>query len=129
MRSASPSPSRPSLATISAISSTPSARLSVALTSSPSWVASDPPKTTSAWFRGLGRPQGLALDRDSNVYVAASLRGQRGLVRITPDGNAELVVAGYNLVGVAFSPLGTTILATHDAVYDVDLGVEGLNLF
>jgi hypothetical protein len=30
---------------------------------------------------------------------------------------------------VAFSPLGTTILATNDAVYDVDLGVEGLNLF
>jgi len=34
-----------------------------------------------------------------------------------------------DLVGVAFSPLGTTILATNDAVYDVDLGVEGLNLF
>ena len=85
--------------------------------------------STSAWFRGLGRPQGLALDRDSNVYVAASLRGQRGLVRITPDGKAELVVAGYNLVGVAFSPLGTTVLATNEAVYDVDLGVEGLRLF
>ena len=41
----------------------------------------------------------------------------------------QLVVAGVNLVGVAFSPLGTTILATNDAVYDVDLGVEGLNLF
>jgi sugar lactone lactonase YvrE len=85
--------------------------------------------STSAWFRGLGRPQGLALDNESNVYVAASLRGQRGLVRITPEGKAELVVAGYNLVGVAFSPLGTTVLATNEAVYDVDLGVEGLRLF
>jgi len=85
--------------------------------------------STSAWFRGLGRPQGLALDSDSNVYVAASLHGQRGLVRITPEGKAELVVAGYNLVGVAFSPLGTTVLATNEAVYDVDLGVEGLRLF
>ncbi len=85
--------------------------------------------TTSAWFRGLGRPQGLALDADGNVYVAASLRGQRGLVRITPDGKAELAVAGNNLVGVAFSPLGTAVLATHEAVYDVDLGVEGLRLF
>jgi sugar lactone lactonase YvrE len=85
--------------------------------------------STSAWFRGLGRPQGLALDSDSNVYVAASLRGQRGLVRITPEGKAELVVAGYNLVGVAFSPLGTTVLATNEAAYDVDLGVEGLRLF
>jgi sugar lactone lactonase YvrE len=85
--------------------------------------------STSAWFRGLGRPQGLALDSDSNVYVAASLHGQRGLVRITPQGHAELVVAGYNLVGVAFSPLGTAVLATNEAVYDVDLGVEGLRLF
>jgi sugar lactone lactonase YvrE len=85
--------------------------------------------TTSAWFRGLGRPQGLALDSDGNIYVAASLHGQRGLIRITPQGNAELVVAGYNLVGVAFSPLGTAVLATNEAVYDVDLGVEGLRLF
>jgi len=85
--------------------------------------------TTSDWFRGLGRPQGLALDRDENVYVTASLHGRRGLVRITPAGNAELVVAGNNLVGVAFSPLGTAVLATNDAVYDVNLGVEGLRLF
>jgi sugar lactone lactonase YvrE len=85
--------------------------------------------TTSAWFRGLGRPQGLALDRDQNIYVTASLQGQRGLIRITPAGKAELVVSGSNLVGVAFSPLGTAILATHEAVYDVNLGVEGLKLY
>jgi sugar lactone lactonase YvrE len=84
---------------------------------------------TSPWFRGLGRPQGLALDEDSNIYVTASYRGQRGLVRITPQGSAELVVSGNNLVGVAFSPLGTAVLATHEAIYSVDLGVEGLRLF
>jgi hypothetical protein len=39
------------------------------------------------------------------------------------------VLSGANLVGLAFSPLGTTILATSEAIYDVDLGVEGLNLF
>jgi sugar lactone lactonase YvrE len=81
------------------------------------------------WFRGLGRPQGLALDREGNIYLAASLRGRRGLVRITPHGDASVVLSGANLVGLAFSPLGTTILATSEAVYDVDLGVEGLNLF
>ncbi|WP_263356993.1 NHL repeat-containing protein [Acidicapsa ligni] len=84
---------------------------------------------TSAWYRGLGRPQGLALDADGNVYVAASLHGQRGLVRITPQGNAEVVLAGNGLVGVAFSPLGTAVLATNDTIYSVDLGVEGLRLF
>jgi sugar lactone lactonase YvrE len=82
-----------------------------------------------AWYRGLGRPQGLALSSEGDVYVAACLNGQRGLVRVTPQGEATLVVAGANLVGLAFSPLGTTILATSEAVYDVDLGVEGLSLF
>jgi hypothetical protein len=48
------------------------------------------------------------------------------VVRITPQGKASLVLAGANLVGLTFSPLGTAILATNDAVYDVDLGVEGL---
>ncbi len=84
---------------------------------------------TRVWYRGLGRPQGLALSNEGDVYVTACLHGRRGLVRITPKGQASLVLAGTNLVGVAFSPLGGTILATHDAVYDVDLGVEGLNLF
>ena len=84
---------------------------------------------TSVWYRGLGRPQGLALSKSGDVYLAACLGGRRGLVRVTPEGAATLVVAGPNLVGVAFSPLGTTILATHDAIYDVDLGVEGMNLF
>jgi len=81
-----------------------------------------------AWFLGLGRPQGLALAKDGNIYVTASLRGRRGLVRVTEDGEATLVLAGANLVGVAFSPLGNTVLATNEAVYDVDLGVEGLSL-
>ena len=51
------------------------------------------------FFKGLGRPQGLAFDGDGNLYVAASLRGRRGIVRIAPDGyQAEVVVAGVNSV-------------------------------
>jgi sugar lactone lactonase YvrE len=91
--------------------------------------AIEPNGDTRAWFRGLGRPQGLALASDGSIYVAACLHGRRGLVRVTAQGEATLVLSGINLVGVAFSPLGTTILATQEAVYDVDLGVEGLNLF
>jgi sugar lactone lactonase YvrE len=90
--------------------------------------AIEPNGDTRAWYRGLGRPQGLALAREGDVYVVACLHGQRGVVRITPGGQASLALAGPNLVGIAFSPLGSTILATHDAVYEVDLGVEGLQL-
>jgi len=91
--------------------------------------AIEPNGDTRAWYRGLGRPQGLAISRQGDIYLAACLHGRHGLVRVTPDAEASLVVSAANLVGVAFSPLGTTILATNDAVYDVDLGVEGLNLF
>ena len=84
---------------------------------------------SSVWFRGLGRPQGLALAANGDIYLAACLHGRRGLVRVTPSGEASLALAGPNLVGVAFSPLGTTILTTNEAVFDVDLGVEGLTLF
>jgi sugar lactone lactonase YvrE len=90
--------------------------------------AIEPSGETRAWYLGLGRPQGLAFSKDGDIYLAACLHGRRGLVRVTPRGEASLVLAGTNLVGVAFSPMGNTILATNEAVYDVDLGVEGLNL-
>jgi len=89
----------------------------------------EPNGDTRAWFRGLGRPQGLALSREGDVYLTACLKGQRGVVRVTRTGEASLVLAGVNLVGMAFSPLGTAVLATHDTVYDVDLGVEGMDLY
>lgn len=91
--------------------------------------AIEPNGDTRVWYRGLGRPQGLALAKDSSIYLAASLHGRRGIVRVTPDGDASIVLSGPNLVGIAFSPLGTAILSTNQAVYDVDLGVEGLSLF
>ena len=80
----------------------------------------------SVFFRGLGRPQGLAFDRDGNLHVAASLRGRRGIVRISPDGGkAEIVVAGMNLVGLAFSASGEMVVATNDSVYSLPLGIHG----
>jgi len=81
------------------------------------------------WYRGLGRPQGLALASNGDVYVTGSLHGRRGLVRVTPSAEATLVVSTPNLVGVAFSPLGSTVLVDSDAVYDVELGVEGMSAF
>jgi sugar lactone lactonase YvrE len=80
----------------------------------------------SVFYRGLGRPHGLAFDREGNLYVAASLHGRRGIVRIAPDGsNAELFVAGMNVVGLAFSSAGDMVIATNDAVYSLPLGIHG----
>ncbi len=40
----------------------------------------DPQGSVSTFYRGLGRPQGLAFDVQGNLYVAASLSGKRGIV-------------------------------------------------
>ena len=87
-----------------------------------------PAGEVTSFYRGLGRPQGLAFDIEGNLYVTASLAGKRGVVRLTPDATAELVVSGYDLVGLAFGPHGSMILATNDSLVDLPLGVEGLPL-
>ena len=80
---------------------------------------------TTVFYRGLGRAQGMAFDVDGNLYVAASLHGQRGIVRITPQREASLAVSGQNLVGLAFLEDGCATLATRDALYHVALDIEG----
>jgi sugar lactone lactonase YvrE len=82
----------------------------------------DPDGKVSVFYKGLGRPQGLAFDGDGNLYVAASLRGRRGIVRISPDGShAELFVAGMNLVGLAFSASSDLAIASTDSIYRLEL--------
>jgi outer membrane protein assembly factor BamB len=84
---------------------------------------------TSTYYRGLGRPQGLAVDVHGNVYVAASLRGQRGIIKITPQREATLALSGSDLVGLAFTEDGCAALATTGALYHVDMQTEGRPLF
>lgn len=88
----------------------------------------DPHGTVSVYYRGLGRPQGLALDVEGNVYVAASLAGKRGIVKINPQGKANLEVSGHGLVGLAFAPGKSAILATNSAVYHISWNIQGLPL-
>lgn len=85
-----------------------------------------PDGDVDTFFKGLGRPQGLAFDRDGNLYVAAALRGRRGIVRISPDGTeAKVVVAGVNLVGLAFSSEGEMAVVSIDSVYSLPAQIKG----
>jgi len=86
------------------------------------------------FYRGLGRPQGMAFDVEGNLYVAASLGGRRGVIRINREAEAELFLSGPAIVGLAFSPAKTLILATNNtspsrgadgALYRVNVGIEG----
>jgi sugar lactone lactonase YvrE len=82
----------------------------------------------TVFFRGLGRPQGLAFDRFGNLYVAGSLGGRRGIVRITPQSEAEVVLGGTGIVGVALLPAHRAMITTNNAIYSVDWDVEGFPL-
>lgn len=88
----------------------------------------DPHGTVTTFYKGLGRPQGLAFDVDGNLYVAASLSGKRGIVKITPEGKASLEVAGQGLVGLAFAPGRSVILATTSAIHHLLWNIQGLPL-
>ena len=81
--------------------------------------------TVSNFFRGLGRPQGLAFDVEGNLYVAASLAGKRGIVKITADAKPSLEVSGQNLVGLAFAPGRSAVLATTGAVHHLSWNIQG----
>ena len=88
--------------------------------------AIDPDGSPRVFYRGLGRPQGMALDVEGNVYVAASLAGRRGIVRVNPEGTeAELVVSGNDLVGLCFVEDCCAALATATTLYHVELGITG----
>jgi hypothetical protein len=80
------------------------------------------------YYRGLGRPQGLAFGEDGRLYVAASIGGRKGVVRIDPGGSADLFLSGPGIVGLAFTPSRAIVVATANALYRVDVGIKGLPL-
>ena len=80
------------------------------------------------FYRGLGRPQGMAFDARGNLYVAASLGGRRGVVRFDQNANPELFLSGPAIVGLAFAPSKSLILATNNSIFRVDVGIEGRRL-
>jgi sugar lactone lactonase YvrE len=82
----------------------------------------------TSFFSNLGRPQGLAFDLEGNLYVAASWRGRRGIVRITPEKQPSLVIAGSGIVGLAFDPNHALIVATNSAAYFLPWSVPGFTV-
>ena len=76
-----------------------------------------PQGTVSCFFEHLARPQGLAFDRDGNLFVAAIYQGERGIFRIGGDRQITLAVVGENLVGLTFDDPGRMVIASTNAIY------------
>jgi len=71
----------------------------------------------SSFFEHLARPQGLAFDRDGNLFVAAIYRGERGIFHVGGEEKTRLTVAGENLVGLTFDDRGRMVIASTNAIY------------
>jgi len=77
------------------------------------------------YYRGLGRPQGLAFDAEGRLYVAASVGGRRGVVRFDQKAQPELFLSGPAIVGLAFTPSRALLVTTNNALFRVDVGIAG----
>jgi hypothetical protein len=76
-------------------------------------------------FYRAGPPQGMALDTEGRLYVAASMAGRKGVVRIGTDRKADFFVSGPGIVGLAFTPSKSMVLVTNAAAYRLDAGIKG----
>jgi sugar lactone lactonase YvrE len=68
-------------------------------------------------YAGFGRPQGLAFDAAGTLFVVEALAGSSGVYRVPAQGNPELVLAGPDLVGLAFDSRGGLVVASNDTAY------------
>jgi sugar lactone lactonase YvrE len=77
---------------------------------------------------GLGRPQGLAFDRDGFLYVVDAVAGASAIYRIHPDRptSRDCVLSGGALLGLAFDPFGGLVVSSSETVYRLDLGLKGV---
>ena len=77
------------------------------------------------FYTGVGRPQGIAFDIEGHLYTVASYRGRRGIFRFRDPNKPELVVAGLNLVGLAFDLQEHLMVVDSGSLYRVRLGIMG----
>lgn len=87
-----------------------------------------PDGAVDTWGGRYGRPQGLAFDSAGHLYVTDALAGSSALyrVRLSAPDEAELMLAGGPLIGLAFDPHGGIALAAAETVYRLSVGVRGL---
>ncbi len=78
------------------------------------------------FYPGIKRPQGMAFDVNGNLYVAKAMAGDSGVLRISPDGKASMIVSGPVLVGVVFDTAGDIIVAGTEMRYRLEVGVHGM---
>lgn len=76
-----------------------------------------PDGSAAAYAGPFERPQGLAFDPAARLLVAAGQRGERGIFLVEGPGLARRVVAGANLVGLAFAPGGDCLITSTSALY------------
>ncbi len=90
--------------------------------------ASSPGGAVEIFHDGFGRPQGLAFDSHGRLYVVDALAGSGGVYRLRGDrpGEAEQLLAGGALIGLAFDPRGGLVLASSDTVYKLSVDAHGL---
>jgi hypothetical protein len=84
-----------------------------------------PTGEVEVFYRGLGRPQGIAFDAEGRLYVAGSLGGRRGVVRVDAERKAELFLSGPGIVGLAFTPSRSMVVSTTNSLYRVDVDIPG----
>jgi sugar lactone lactonase YvrE len=65
----------------------------------------------------FARPQGLAFDSAGALHVVDAAAGWSGVYRIADAGTIEQIVAGTDLVGLAFDPGGGFVVSSNDTVY------------
>ena len=86
-------------------------------------IASD--GAVNAWRHGFGRPQGIAFDSRGRLHVCASFEGNRGIFRAVdagpnqPLGTMEQIVSGHGIVGLAFAPDESMVVATGNSIYRI----------
>ena len=65
----------------------------------------------------FGRPQGITVDSDGNVYVCEAKAGESAVYRITPSGERTIYATGPLLIGVALDRDRNMAVATPDSIY------------